>query len=357
MVVVTKRPILVFGQNLTNKWSKVIKGNKKSVSINKTIREKIEEKTVRNGSYVIQFNALRRLRVSRLPKYLGRQEDLPRHEKGCKFCYGNRKQHVSFRERKALSEVLLNNRIWKFYPNDFPIDKNGHFILMPDINDIAQRRQQMLITEDIQDMVSLMQNSENLLITYNSLHAGASINHIHFQCIHHEAQLCIEKLETIFIKEAQGVNVSRLKNYSIQILVFKKTESPNIAEVIFSFVDLLQHKKIPFNILLEKDKVYVIPRNKNAEVVKEFPNQVLGALDMGGRLIITDRTTYTRITNKKIENAFKEITLSLSEIENLIAEAYPSYIVGISVSSAGLSSVALIKNGRLELAIEEERIS
>ena len=76
-----------------------------------------------------------------------------------------------------------DQRMWDIYHNISPVDPRGHFLLLPDLEESKKNwRDQSLIANDCYDMTylaSTIQPAGSLIITFNSVGAGASQNHIH----------------------------------------------------------------------------------------------------------------------------------------------------------------------------------
>ena len=76
-----------------------------------------------------------------------------------------------------------DNRMWDIYHNISPVDPRGHFLLLPDL-ELSEKnwRDQSLIADDCLDityLASTIQPAGSIMITFNSVGAGASQNHIH----------------------------------------------------------------------------------------------------------------------------------------------------------------------------------
>ena len=118
------------------------------------------------GDFIIQRNGFRKLRPGvTKEKALGKQPDLSPHEERCQFACRDGSLGWSLLNQEPLFERNLNGTIWRAYKNASPFEKDGHFILVPDIFDDKQIRPQKLIEKDILDMVTLMemQNSQREL--------------------------------------------------------------------------------------------------------------------------------------------------------------------------------------------------
>jgi len=76
-----------------------------------------------------------------------------------------------------------DQRMWDIYHNISPVDPRGHFLLVPDLEESTTNwRDQSLIATDCHDisyLASTIQPPGSLVVTFNSVGAGASQNHIH----------------------------------------------------------------------------------------------------------------------------------------------------------------------------------
>mmetsp|Transcript_32091 Transcript_32091/g.77592 ORF Transcript_32091/g.77592 Transcript_32091/m.77592 type:complete len:535 (-) Transcript_32091:179-1783(-) len=72
---------------------------------------------------------------------------------------------------------------WDVYHNISPVDPRGHFLLLPDIADSRdQWRDQSLTPDDCHDLTYLASTIEpqgSMAVSFNSVRAGASQNHVH----------------------------------------------------------------------------------------------------------------------------------------------------------------------------------
>jgi hypothetical protein len=71
---------------------------------------------------------------------------------------------------------------WDVYHNISPVDPRGHFLLLPEISNEKQWRDQSLNSDDCHDLTYIASTIEprgSMVISFNSVSAGASQNHIH----------------------------------------------------------------------------------------------------------------------------------------------------------------------------------
>jgi len=148
----------------------------------------------------------------------------------------------------------------------------------------------------------LFKNSNRLLIFFNSLHAGASVNHIHFQAILHRKELSIENAAII-----EKASFAVFDSYPVNGIVFNRNVK---SSEIWPYIDSLQKNGIPFNLILINNRICLTPRNLLHEVVAEFSTNVIASTELAGKIITTDRNVYDNISYEMIQKAFQKTTVS-----------------------------------------------
>jgi len=86
------------------------------------------------------------------------------------------------REKTARVSVPTNGHEWDIYHNISPGDPRGHFLLLPALDYEREWRDQSLTSTDCYDVTYLASTIEpigSMVLTFNSVSAGASQNHIH----------------------------------------------------------------------------------------------------------------------------------------------------------------------------------
>jgi hypothetical protein len=71
---------------------------------------------------------------------------------------------------------------WDVFHNISPVDARGHLLLLPDISNKKQWRDQSLTSDDCHDLTylaSTIKPAGSMALSFNSVNAGASQNHIH----------------------------------------------------------------------------------------------------------------------------------------------------------------------------------
>lgn len=299
---------------------KLIDGNleyyAKNVVTSAEIQATVEEKAIGDSDFIIQYNGYRALRPGGKSPKLGRQLDVSAEVADCRFYCQDPKKSLSLLRRDPLIQVTLPNWRWNAYYNATPFEKEGHFLWLPVIvngtTTFVPHLPQKLTLAFLEDTLSLFRNSMKMVVFFNSLHAGASVNHIHLQAVFHKQELAIERTSII----SKG-KFAILDAYPANGLVF---EGDSMSEEIFSYVDRLQTKGIPFNLILLGKRIYLLPRDINHEIVAEFPGGVLGSMELAGKIITVDRNAYDNVNYGTLQTAFSKVTLSKDEIVEILNE-------------------------------------
>ncbi len=183
------------------------------------IRASVDERKVDGTGFECQFNGYRALRPGGPGQGLGRQPDVPAGSAACRFGCQDPKKSLSLLRRDPLLQVRLPRFRWNAYYNATPFEKEGHFLWVPVVVDgtttILPHVPQLLNQEFLEDMLLLFQRTTQTIVFFNSLHAGASVDHIHVQAVFHRDRLAIEDAGTAAYR---GFTV--LEGYPAEGLVF-----------------------------------------------------------------------------------------------------------------------------------------
>jgi len=268
------------------------------------------DKFIGGSNLVIQFNGFRALRPQKKIPVPGRQPDIPSEVSKCGYYCQNPKNGLSILRRDPFCMVTLPNWKWNVYYNAAPFEEEGHFLLFPIIVDgqttTIPHFLQKLTREFLEDILILIRNSENLIILFNSLHAGATQNHIHFQAVFHKNELAIEKAQI-----AECGELKALRDYPACGLVFNQDVEPS---KLFEYIEKLQGEDIPFNLFSIGMRIYLIPRNIDQEAVEELPRGTIGSMEMAGKIITMDKSVYDAPDYSKVEIALRKTTIPLDKI-------------------------------------------
>src|SRR3989344_1861106 len=262
----------------------------------------VEEKMIGQSGFVVQFNGYRALKPGGRILNIGKQPDISDEAVSCRFYCQDSSYELSILKRDPLIQIALPNYKWNGYYNATPFEKEGHFLWLPVFTDKAEaisHIRQELSRTFLEDALALFRNSDRLMIFFNSLHAGASVNHIHLQAIFHKKALSIESASIT----RQG-RFTVLDNYPARGIVFHRSAE---SDEVWPCVDYLQKNSIPFNLIFVGDRICLIPRNPAHELVTEFPT-IIASTELSGKIITADRNVYDNVSYTMIQRAFQKTT-------------------------------------------------
>ncbi len=272
--------------------------------------------------FQIILNPVRSLRPKFSPSTKRRQ--IEHISEQCAFCRNWEKESLT------TSPLVINGREWTVLLNIFPVEKKGHFLFIPtaSLDPEAQPEtiQQKLTYTYIEDMITLAQNSENLVFFFNGLGAGATQGHIHIHGMYSVEKLPVEKMleekkNVVFLKGDSEVNVWYLKGWPATCFVFEGKDAQKLASEVFSVVDIIQSQfgnDYALNILWRGNKVYVYIRRKGEETaVLEGKEIEIGTPELSGKFIVYDKELFDMVDKADLANMIKGVSLKNKEIDFL----------------------------------------
>ncbi len=232
----------------------------------------------------------------------------------CGFKCDDPKHQWSLLSRDPISVLLMPNGYWASYYNFSPFEEKGHFLWFP-----VRVRGNLLVLphfpqritrEFLADGISLFAASEGLLFFFNSLHAGASQNHFHYQAVSIAAQEY-----AIARNQPPCAGYAPLENYLMRGIAIS-IDCP--FDTIYGFIRRLETAAVPFNLLMFGKTIYLMPRRAECEIVEEFPYGVLASMEMAGRFILSDMANYRDTDYARVCSALRKISLSESEFHSIL---------------------------------------
>ena len=285
----------------------------RNVATARVIEAPVEERAVGGTGFICQLNGYRALRPGGTPQRIGRQPDISPAAADCRFFCQNPDQGLSLLRRDPLLQVDLAHSRWNAYYNSNPFEKEGHFLWVPLPVNATPRTMphtpQGLSRESIEDLVLLFRQTTDTIIFFNSLHAGASVNHLHAQSVVRKHRLAIEDAR---LAEYKGFTI--LDGFPAQAICFGRDADPG---GIATSVGRLQRRNVPFNLILLGERILLVPRAVEHEIVAEFPGGVLATMEIAGKIITVDRAVYEGTGPADIAVAMKKVTLNVKELIDL----------------------------------------
>lgn len=234
------------------------------------------------GDWEIALNPIRQLRPARAASQILSSIKQPYDENKFHFNKPFLKPEILWEGKyKGVNSRVLYNK--------FPFSEYHLLIVISPENNSSQ-----LLTQDSHQYVfSLVEEMEEKFpgfgIGYNSLAAGASVNHFHFQGFIREQDFSIEK--------EQWHHNSGEFEYPLAVKSFSDAGSS------WQYLDQLTMHDQAFNCLYRKGRCYVVPRKFQGTV--ELPEWLNGAgwIDVAGAITVSDEATFNTIDEQSVANA------------------------------------------------------
>ncbi len=197
-----------------------------------------------------------------------------------------------FLKKEIFIQQVLNKKRVSLLYNKFPF-ADYHGLLVID----REKEYNQYLSEDIfyytWDLYSNLKESiENLVISYNSLGAGASVNHLHFQtCIIDRA---------LSISSGIWTHNGGDNKYPAECVVF------NTVMEAWHFINDLQLKNTAFNLIFTGEYLYCLPRK--LEIVKNKFIPQIGWFEMAGSFSLADEENYFSLEESQIKDALREVS-------------------------------------------------
>ena len=248
--------------------------------------EAVEYRKVDGGGvdYLLNYNQLRSFRPARMSKTDNIQLDMPFNSEGFHFA-------KQFLEKEIFAEDEIDGKQLSLLYNKFPfIDYHALLVV-----DKAKHNNQYLTQKYLDYIINLQtrtqQQCPDFVITYNSLGAGASVNHLHFHTYLENTPL------TIF--SAQFTHNGGEQPYPATCRVFSNSNEA------WQTIDTLHNNNTPYNLLIKDNKIYCLPRTFLPKKVpgNEFTGvnaSLFGWADMAGLINVDNRKLLTELSAAKI---------------------------------------------------------
>ncbi len=152
-------------------------------------------------------------------------------------------------------KIALIVQKWPFAPR--------HFLIMPDR---SKRRPQIMEQEDIRIAVAFVRSEpfEGFRIGFNSLAAGASVNHFHLQGLQlPEGRSALEEAPLRRIESKDGLEISMVDDYPARGVFFHAADTDVLAAGAYKYIRFLQRSEIAHSVIFTPRGVYVLPEKKN----------------------------------------------------------------------------------------------
>jgi ATP adenylyltransferase/5',5'''-P-1,P-4-tetraphosphate phosphorylase II len=239
------------------------------------------------ATYQLAYNQLRSFRPARMSKVKDVYLNTSFNPDGFHF-------DRPFLKKETFSEGEYDGRQVSLLYNKFPFVKYHALLVIDKTRRISQYLSRKYFDYVYHLQISVQQHIPDFVITYNSLGAGASVNHLHFQVFINTQELAI-------FSPNFSLN-GGTKPYPAACCVFTETEDG------WDYINKLQSDNIPYNLIFKDHKIYCMPR-KPAD--KEFPEidiSTYGWSDLAGAFILNDKQVFKQISADRLIETIKAVT-------------------------------------------------
>lgn len=245
------------------------------------------------GDWQVVYNSMRQLRPTRASSQI--LNSIKQNFDGNKFHFNK-----PFLKPEILWEGSCNNsgaksiKLRVLY-NKFPFsDYHLLIVVSPEKNS-----SQLLDRESHQAISSLVNEAGKSFpgfgVGFNSLAAGASVNHLHFQGF--------IRLQEFPIEGARWVHNGGESHYPVKVRRFTDIESS------WQYINKLVREDIAFNCIYRVNVCYIVTRKYQGTT--SLPNWLVGAgwLDVAGVLTVSDENTFDSIEGQSITDALRLLSI------------------------------------------------
>jgi hypothetical protein len=250
------------------------------------LKQEITERFIEGTSSIVQINRPRGKKIQ------GKGEKPP-----CIFYCDQPLEPLSLLNREMKLALSVNGRTYGLFHNAFPIEESGHFLYVPvkfhkGAMTLPHKPNPQAISKDrIEDFLYIFSQSQDMVMFFNGMGAGASVDHFHFQVVPYirtiktkdgVKELPEQKLglERALIEECG--NGRRIVTTPINRGYVHEL---NEAELIWREVNCFQEKKIPLNWILMGGRSYLFPRKDYKNSKHESAVSRLAGYEHTGKII------------------------------------------------------------------------
>ena len=249
----------------------------------------VQSKTISLGSisFTVNYNQLRSFRPSRMSGAKKLDINTAFNEDGFHF-------DKEFLIKETFAEGSFHGRQLSLLYNKFPF-VDYHALLVLD----KHLHHNQCLTENHLDFIAMFMAQiqtqiPELVIAYNSLGAGASVNHLHFQLYLEKAPL------SIFSSE---INLNGgTKPYPIPCIIFNEQKD------CWSHIKELHSSNAQYNLIFKGNKIYCFHRQATVIEFNNIDVSMYGWAEMAGIFTVTDKELFDVIDPHLLLNTLKSVT-------------------------------------------------
>jgi len=256
---------------------------------------------------IIKLNELRKLRPAAPLLKPGRLPDLDFNRSGCKFGCVDPAAPASILNRAMLLRVKARACEFAIMPQLAPLE-TAHVLLVPcegTESSTFPHLDQLLDPGLINDILDLARGLKEWIMVFNSMHAGATVRHLHLQALKFSEPLPVECASIV---ERSGWRL--FDKFPARGLVFDQAERSNLIQAALA----LQSRWVPFNLLAHAQKAFLFARNPEQEIIDIFPFTRFAAMEMAGLIYVSNQEAFDAATDDTITAALRRTTLTPEQL-------------------------------------------
>lgn len=242
------------------------------------------------GTFLLSFNQLRSFRPARMSK----EKDI-----NLNTAFNNADFHFdkAFLKKEMFAEGEYRGRDISLLYNKFPFVKYHALLVI----DKAQHQSQYLSKEYLDYVNQLQLQSQEqipeLVIAYNSLGAGASVNHLHFQVF----------LETqpLALFSPQLAHNGGTITYPASCCVFTQTGE------CWSYIQKLHANNVPYNLLFRNKSIYCLARKPSNKSFPEIDISTYGWSELAGAFNMSNKDVFIHISADRLMSTISAVSKNI----------------------------------------------
>jgi len=261
----------------------------------------------------IKLNEFRKLRPSQPILKPGRRPDQEFDARSCKFGCIDANTPNSLLKRPVLLRISGCHLDLAVMPQLAPLEP-VHVLLVPCAS--GEKLQfphldQLLGAPLIEDMVNMAAGAKEWSFLFNSMHAGATVRHLHLQALRTSDALPIESASTRTEQGWRFIDDSRFPGGG---LVFEPRERAKLIRAVLS----LQTQSLPLNLLASNDKTFLFPRHLEHEIADAFPFSGFASMEFAGTVYTSSKEAFEHATDANINAALAQTSLPVAEVLRIL---------------------------------------
>jgi hypothetical protein len=264
-----------------------------------------EPPRVTASGLTIKLNEFRRLRPASPILKPGRRPEESFAAEACRFGCQNAEAPNSILRRPVLLRIRGREGELAVIPQLAPLEP-AHVLLVPRKGKDFPHIDQLLFPELVGEMFAMSAAAPGWMFVFNSMHAGATVRHLHLQGVRWADPLPIEGAVT---RREQGFTIIDDPRFPAGGFLFDTAEAWHLSNAI----EILQKSGYPLNLLLKAGRAFLFPRHPDHEIVASFPYSGFASMEMAGVIYTSSREAFEAATDERIEETLRVTAIGNEE--------------------------------------------